>query len=73
MRTRDIIGKRIVAVCLNRFSTGRKTGKGGTAWSFDPVLVLDDGTQVGVTVEETDVGRYGVSLVASKPRRKAKP
>ncbi len=72
MRTRDIIGKRIVAVRLNRFNTGRSTGNGGKAWSFDPTFVLDDGTAVSFVVDETEVGEYGIHIVVSRPARTAR-
>lgn len=61
MRTRDLVGRTIVAVDLQRFSDG----KGG--WAFDPVLTLDNGRRLGFSVQETDTGEYGVELLLSAP------
>lgn len=59
-RSRDVIGKRIVRVKLNRFSTGR------TGWTFNPVFVLEDGSELCFVVDETEVDCYGITPVLRK-------
>jgi len=49
-------GRKIVEVKWNAFKTGR--GR----WTADPVFILDDGTKFGISVEETEVGEYGISV-----------
>ena len=63
MRTRDLVGRTIVAVDLGRFADGR----GG--WAFQPVITLDNGRRLTFSVQETDTGEYGVELLLSAPRR----
>jgi len=62
VRTRDLVGRTITAVNLNRFATGRSHNP----FSFEPVIHLDDGTRLAFFVVETDVGRYGVEIVHVK-------
>lgn len=63
-RSRDVIGRRIVKVEMNRFANG----KGG--WAFDPVFELDDGTRLAFTVDETESLAYGVRpLIRKKPTK----
>jgi len=69
VRTRDIIGRKIVIVRLNRFATGRSTGRGGKAWSFDPVFILDNGGQIRFVVDETEIGEYGVTPLYIPPKQ----
>jgi len=63
-----LIGRRIVAVDLYPFADGR----GGTA--TQPVLHLDNGRRVWFTVQETEVGEYGVAFGFSRlrPKKEAK-
>ena len=61
MRTRDLVGRTIVAVDLRRFADAR----GG--WAFDPVITLDNGRRLAFSVQETDTGEYGVELLLSAP------
>lgn len=54
-------GRRIVEVKWNSFKTGRSVGR-GQGWTTDPVFILDDGSKVGFSVQETEVGEYGISV-----------
>jgi len=57
---RYLVGKRIVGVEL-RFDSGHK---GSRRWTFDPVFILDDGSRVAFSVDETDHGsEYGISII----------
>jgi hypothetical protein len=57
---RFLVGRKIVAVELNRFDSGHK---GSRRWTFDPVFVLDDGSRITFNVDETDYGcDYGISV-----------
>lgn len=60
-RSRDVIGRTIVGVELNRFSDG----KGG--WAFDPFFLLDNGGRLAFYVQETDTGEYGIGPVYRAP------
>ena len=70
MRVRNVVGKRIVSMRLNRFNTGRSTGRGGKAWSFDPVIELEDGSKITFSVDETEVGSYGITPTYWSPTQK---
>jgi len=56
---RALVGKKIVAVEVNRFETGRATPRCTT----DPKFILDDGSYLYFFVQETEVGDYGVEIV----------
>ena len=59
-RKRDLIGRTITAVDFRPFGDGR----GGRA--YDPVFTLDNGQRVYFTVQETDVGEFGVRVDVPK-------
>jgi hypothetical protein len=61
---KSLVGRKIVSFEPNPFPDGR----GGTAHA--PVLFLDDGTILRFVVKETDVGDYGIRIVASLAKRK---
>lgn len=56
-----ILGKRVDKVWLRPF----KDGKGGTA--HDPIIEFGDGSRISFTVEETEVGEYGVRINYQPP------
>lgn len=56
-KTKLLRGRRIVKIKWNSFYTGR-----GNKQSTDPVFLLDDGTKVTFSVEETEGGEYGISV-----------
>lgn len=58
---RDLKGRRIVDVNLNRFSNGR----GG--WAYAPAILLDNGVLLTFDVQETDTPDYGVEPVLAIP------
>ena len=55
---RALIGRKIVGVKLRPFPTGRGPGDRAT----DPIIILNDGTWIGFSTQETEVGEYGTSL-----------
>jgi len=58
---RYLVGKRIVGVELRPFDSGHK---GSRRWTFDPVFILDDGSRVAFSVDETDHGsECGISII----------
>lgn len=59
-------GRKIVKVIWNEFGTGR-----GAEKTTDPTFILDDGSRLTFSVEETEVGEYGISvnLHASQERK----
>lgn len=61
-----LVGRRIVRVANRTFDDGR----GGIA--HDPEIVLDDGTRLTFSVEETETGEYGVSVNCLLPIRREK-
>lgn len=63
MRSRDVVGKRIVKVHQQRVNDGR----GGTVWDLDS-LELEDGTRLIPMTIETE-GDYCHKLLVSKPER----
>lgn len=58
-KIRLLKGRTIVDVHLRCFRTGRS---GRQTWATDPEFVLDDGTTVTFSVQETEVGEYGISV-----------
>ncbi len=56
---KNVIGKKIVKLRLNRFSTR----VAGNPYSYDPVFVLEDGTRIAFVVAETETGEYGIEPV----------
>src|SRR5215469_11890550 len=66
----SLIGRRIVAVQLNRFDRNvegqpiRYEGK--ERWATSPEIVLDNGQRLRFLIQETEVGEYGVELILSK-------
>lgn len=61
-------GRKIVKVIWNEFPTGR-----GNAKSTDPTFILDDGSRLSFSVQETDVGEYGISVNLHKSKGKDAP
>lgn len=61
MKFQHLAGKRIKRALLNPFPDGR----GGKAYS--PSLLMEDGTIVRFSVQETDVGEYGVDPTVTPP------
>lgn len=61
---KSLIGRTITDVKMNPFADGR----GGTA--HDPRITLDDGRVLMFVTEETDVGEYGVALMALRKAKK---
>lgn len=59
---RVLRGRRIVKVKVNRFDDGRRMG----TWAHDPSIYLDDGSVIRFSVEETETGEYGVSLIVGR-------
>ena len=54
---RRLVGRKIVDVRLRRFAAG-----GGRGWTYDPVLVLDNGATVTFTVDELEsASDYGIT------------
>lgn len=53
--TRYLVGRTIARVEMRPFSDGR----GGV--TFDPLLVLDDGSAIYFMADETESSRYGVT------------
>lgn len=64
---RSLVGRTIVAFHPNPFDNGR----GGVA--HDPTIVLDDGSILAFTTEETDVAEYGTFVLRIRPRKKKQP
>lgn len=60
---KDLRGRRIVDVNLNRFRDGR----GG--WAYAPAILLDNGVLLTFEVRETDVLDYGVEPMLAIPER----
>lgn len=66
MRTRDLIGRTIVAVDMQKFHTGRKD----RPFSFKPVFTLDNGKMLTFGVDETEVGEYGIDITVWSRKKK---
>lgn len=66
---RWIIGRKIVEVDMHPFATGLHQPMGTT---YAPVFTLDNGARIKFSVDETEVGEYGVRPVYCK-RRTGKP
>ena len=63
MKHRMESGRRLVVRRIKLFDPGAfPNGRGGKAHA--PRMVLDDGTVLHFEAEETDVGRYGVKVIA---------
>ena len=82
MRKR-LVGRTIVGFEARAFRDGRRKDLGkwvdrgpfaeappGGAITYDPVLILDDGTRVSFRVHETEIGEYGIDpcIEKSKPK-----
>jgi len=67
VRTRDLIGRRIVGVEWNRFHVRPETDKRFT--TTDPVLILDNGARLSFVVAETESQEYGVELCLARPAK----
>jgi hypothetical protein len=65
---RDLLGRRIVAVNWRSFKRAFEPTRLGKA--TDPLLTLDNGRTIWFTVDETDVGEYGVCISISQPKEK---
>jgi len=66
MRARDVIGRTIVAIEQQRFSTNRGSGARSMV-THVYAIVLDDGTRLCPNVRETEIGDYAVEINAHKP------
>jgi hypothetical protein len=51
-----IVSRMITRIDLNPFDDGR----GGKA--TNPIITLDDGAQIGFSVQETETGEYGIEI-----------
>ena len=59
---KEIVGRKIKKVLLNRFHTGI----GEPPYSYDPVIFLEDGTTISFSVAETiDGTTYGIDPIIS--------
>jgi hypothetical protein len=56
---KQVLGKKIIKIELNRFSTKVF----GNPFTYDPVIILEDGTRITFNVIETEVGTYGVEPI----------
>lgn len=66
---RRLVGRRIVDVKLNRFNAG-----GGRGWTYDPVLVLDNGALVTFTTDEIEsASDYGITPNYTPPDNEPGP
>lgn len=71
---KKLVGRRITEVRMNGAWEGGGGGGYGRVYMHNPVIVLDDGTELVFVVEEhPDGGEYGVDIVrrkaAAKPTR----
>jgi hypothetical protein len=59
---KEIVGRKIIKVLLNRFHTGI----GEPPYSYNPIFFLEDGTTISFEVAETLRGNeYGVDPIIS--------
>ena len=63
---RLLVGKRIAKVVLN--ATRARTA--GDEMAHQPVVTLEDGTEIRFSAQETDFGYYGTALCISPPEAK---
>lgn len=57
-----LVGRRITGYDGRRFQ-GRRSVRGrGRQVACDPIIILDNGSFLSFTVEETDSGEYGVCI-----------
>ncbi len=79
MRAR-LVGRRIVGFEARAFRDGRRTQAprdrsdwepppNGGGFTYDPVLILDDGTRLAFNVHETEGSEYGIDPIISAPRK----
>jgi hypothetical protein len=54
-------GRKIVEIQWNAFRTGRGARR-RQGWTTDPVFILDDGSKVCFSVDETEISEYGISV-----------
>lgn len=64
-----IRGRKIVKIDWNEFNTGRQDSHGKLAKSTDPKFYLDDGSILTFSVEETEIGEYGISVNWHRPEK----
>lgn len=67
-RRRDLIGRKIVDVQFNRFRARPDSGVDRSI-ATDPTLILDNGARLRFSVEETEIGEYGVAILIDKKER----
>ena len=59
---RALKGRRIVDVKLRKFRTGVKY-QSRQEWTYNPLIILDNGAKLCFGVDETDVGSYGIAPI----------
>lgn len=68
---RRLLGRSVVAVTWNLFD-GEQDGSHAIP-SQQPTLTLDNGARLRFSVDETEIGEYGVALHVDPPQRPGKP
>lgn len=61
-------GRRIVKVKRNPF---RKSDIARDGWAHNAEIILDDGSRLTFSVEETETGEYGIDFVYWPPKKAA--
>ena len=68
VRSRDLVGRKIVGVRWNKFRSHPDTNPNATAGA--PHIILDNGSVLRFVVQETEVGEYGVDLAMTKANQR---
>lgn len=69
MQPKRLIGKTIATVDMRPFSSRGNKRRHNTV-AHDPLITFTDGSSISFTVEETEVGVYGVDICLRKPERR---
>lgn len=66
---RRLKGRRIVDVKLRKFRVGSATHPRPKEWTYDPLFVLDNGSELSFIVAETEHSEYGIRPLLVKVTR----
>lgn len=59
----SLVGRTIVRVNLHPFDPNRDGSKAIKQHCTNPIVVFDDGSSLEFSVQETEFGEYGVTLI----------
>jgi hypothetical protein len=63
---KSLVGRTIARVNLHPFDPNREGSRAIEQHCTNPIIIFDDGSTLEFDVQETEVGKYGISVIHKK-------